>query len=155
MKNSIGLAVIFIFLPISMASAETSIKAQVNKTSITTDETLTYKITVTSSEKLLPLPQLPKFEGFEVVSQAQSSQISFSRKENKVIITYDFILVPTTIGKFKIEPSIIKIKNKTYSTDAFEIEVTQGKTKPQTKPEERPFQPEELQPETEEPQITL
>lgn len=155
MKNIVAIAIIFIFLFRAVAFAQTSIKAEVNKTSITADETLTYKISISSSEKQLPLPQLPKFEGFDVVSQTESSQISFGRDENKTVILYEFILTPTATGKLKLEPTSIKIKNKTYSTQSFEIEIKPGKTMPKVRPEEKPSRPEELQPETEEPQITL
>ena len=140
---------------IVLAYAETSIKAEVDKTSITTDETLTYKIIITSSEKRMPEPQIPKFEGFSVISQAQSSTISFVQAGIKTILVYAFILAPTDKGKFKIRPSTIKIKNKTYSSDAFEIEVTQGKSKPKPPSEQKPSLPKELPQEEEKPQITL
>lgn len=135
--------------------AQTSIKAEVDKTSITTDETLTYKIIITSSEKEILNPQLPKFAGFKVISQVQSSQISLGGSENKTVLTYQFILVPIDIGKFKLEPATVKIKNEVYSTDSFEIEVRPGKTKSKTQPEQKPSLPEEILPETEEPQITI
>jgi hypothetical protein len=127
----------------------------VDKTGITHDDTLTYKVTVTSSDRNLPPPQIPEFKGFYLLSQAQSSTLSFVKNEIKTVLEYTFILAPTDVGKFRIEPSTIKIKNKVYSSESFDIEVTQGKTKPQPKPEEKPGLPEELQPESEEPQITL
>lgn len=136
----------------SICFAETSIKAEVDKTKINTDEVLTYKLIITSDEKNILNPQFPKFDGFGVLSTAQTSQVSFTKGIQKIGFIYVFILVPTNIGKFKIEPSTIKIKNKTYPTETFEIEVTPGKTKP--KPEE-PVIPEETLPETELPQISL
>ena len=155
MRNSIGIAVTFIFLFISMAFAEISIKAEVGKTSITTDETLTYKLIITSTEKQVPQPEVPKFEGFNVVSQAQSSTFSYLKTGPKTILVFAFILTPTDIGKFKIEPSSIALEGKTYATDTFEIEVTPDKARPKTPLEQRPSQPEKIQPESEEPQITL
>lgn len=143
------LAGIFIFLFTATALAETSLKAEVDKASITTDEAITYKLTIDSTDKNIPQPQLPKFAGFQVISQAQSSNISWLKNGIKTILVYNFILAPVDIGKFKIEPSSLKIKNKTYASDGFEIEVTQGKRKP------KPPLPEEPQPESEEPQVTL
>lgn len=145
----------FIFLFMANVFAQTSIKAEVDKTSLSTDEDLTYKTIITSSEKKLPSPQVPKFEGFDIVSQAQSSTISFVKSEIKTILVYVYILAPTNIGKFKIGPSTIKIENKTYSTDTFQIEVTQGKAKPKNLPEKKLPLPEKPQPESEEPQVTL
>ena len=148
--------VIFMSLFITEAFAQTSIKAEVDKTTVTTDDTITYKLIITSSEKNIPEPQLPKFTGFKIISSAQSSTVSFIKGNVKTIVVYAFILVPTDIGKFKVEPSSIKIKNETYSTGTLEIEVKQGKVKPKAEPGQKPPIPEETQPETEEqPQITL
>jgi hypothetical protein len=144
---------IFMLLVISLAFAQTSIKAEVDKTSITTDELLTYKIIITSHEEKLPAPQVPKFEGFNVVSQAQSSTVTFAKSKIKTILVYAFILSPAAIGKFKIEPACIKIENQAFSSDAFEIEVTQGKAEP--KPKEKPPLPKEIPSETQQPKITL
>lgn len=155
MKKIIILSVIFTSLFIATAFGQTSIKAEVDKTITTTDDVVTYKLIVTSSEKDIPQPQLPKFTGFKAISQAQSSTLSFTQGNVKTIVAYAFILAPTDIGKFKIEPGAIKIKNETFSTGIFEIEVKQGK--PKLEPEEKPPIPEKTPPEeTEElPQITL
>lgn len=155
MKEKIIITLILIFLSISVAFAEITIKAEVNKARISSDVTITYKLTITSFEKNVPYPQIPKFKSFNILSQSQSSTASFAKSKPKVVIVYAFILVPTDIGKLRIEPSIIKIKDKIYSTDSFEIEVTSGKTKPAAKPEQKTPLPEELLPESEEPQITL
>lgn len=143
----IGIVFGSLFLFLGLVSAETSIKAEVDKTSITTDEALTYKLIITSSDKGIPTPQLPKFEGFSVLSQAQSQTMSLVKSNIKTVLVYAFILAPINIGKFKIEPSSIKIKNEAYSTDAFEIEVKQGKTRPTVPQEEKLSLPEKTQPE--------
>lgn len=144
MKNTLILLTIFVFVFTASASAETSIKAEVDKTNLTTDETLAYKIIITSTEKKLSTPQVSKFEGFNILSSAQSSTMSFLKNNIKTILVYAFILAPADTGKFKIGPATLKIKNETLSTDTFEIEVKQGKAQP--KREESPSQ---------EPQFTL
>lgn len=148
-------SIVFILFFFLNAFAETSIKAEVDKTKISTEETLTYKITINASNKKLPAPQIPKFAGFNVISQAQSSTMSFAKANLKTIIVYAFILAPTDIGKFNIEPSSLRIKNKIYSTESFEIEVTQGKRKSRIPQKGKPPLPKETQPESEEPQVTL
>jgi len=151
--------IIFIILSVLFsvgpAFAEISIKAEVDKTSITTDEALTYKLIITSTDNEAPQPQTPDFAGFNVLSQAQSSTFSYLKTGPKTILVLAFILAPLEVGKFRIEPSVIKLKGKTYAADSFEIEVVQGKAKPQAPPEEKPALPEESQPESEQPQITL
>ena len=147
---------LFIFGFLISAFAETSVKAEVDKTRITTDETITYKLIISSSEKNLPTPEVPKFAdaGFIIISQSQSSNISFQGGKINTVLAYAFVLSPTDIGKMKIEPSSIKIKDDTYSTDAFEIEIKPGKRKPSI-PQESPAEPEQHEQQQQQPQITL
>jgi len=123
MKRIVLYSILFIFSFRAIALAQTTIEAKVDKTTLTTDETFTYKLTVTSSKENIPLPQLPKFEGFEVLSQVESSSMSLVKEEAQIKLSFVFILTPTEIGKFKIEPSSIKIKDQTYTSEAFQIEV--------------------------------
>lgn len=155
MQKAIVLALILIFLFTARAFAETSIKAEVNRTKLTTDEALTYKLTIAYSARGIPEPELPKFAGFYIISQTQSSSISFFKRGSKATLVYAFILSPLDTGKFKIEPGSVTIEGKIYSSEAFEIEVTQGKTRTGTKPVLPPSRPEKSLPESEEPQYTL
>ena len=140
-------AIIFVILLIvfylNSAFAETTIKAKVDKTNITTDEVITYKLTVTSTERKVPQPELPEFEGFRIISQVQSSNISLIKKDIKTSIVHTYILAANKIGVIKIAPSKIKIDNEIISSDAFQIEVKEGKIKPEPK-EELPL-PEDTQ----------
>lgn len=137
-------AILFILLASTIAFAQPTIKAEVDKTSITADDNITYKLTVTSTEKKIPEPRLPKFEGFYVLSQVQSSAVSFAKSNIEATLVYAYVLAPKDAGKFQIEPSQITIKGKTYPSETFEIEVKQGKTKPRS-----------IQPESDEPQTSL
>jgi hypothetical protein len=113
--------------------AQISLKAEVDKKKITTDETLAYKVIVASTQKTIPAVQLPKFEGFRVISQANSSTVSFAQGGAKTIVVYACILVPLQKGKFTINPSTVKTKDSVISSESFEIEVTQGKSRPPEK----------------------
>lgn len=146
---------ILFFVSFIRVFADTDIKAEVDKTSITIDQTLTYKITITSTEQNIPSPQLPKFKDFDVISKAQSSNFSLAANKVKTVLVYAFVLAPTRTGKFTIEPASVKVKKDTYSSESFEIEARQGKSKPRAPQKERPSLPQGLQPESEEPQIIL
>jgi len=111
----------------AFAYAETSIKAEVDKASISTDELLTYKVTVESSEKKTPVPVFPKFSGFKIISTAQSAQISLNKSAFKNTMVFTFVLAAEDTGKLSIAPAVLKINNQDFSTDAFTIEVKQGK----------------------------
>lgn len=129
MKRVIA-ALIIVFGLAAAAFAETSIKAEVDKASLTTDNILNYKLTVTSSEKQIPLPQLPDFKGFSIVTQAQSSSINFTKGRAKTVFSFIFILLPVEAGDITIGPASIKVDGNTYSTDAFKIKVSQGQVAP-------------------------
>lgn len=153
-----GVILLFCFFSLCFASgvlAETSIKAEVDKLSLTTDDTLTYKLIVISAGKNIPLPVIPKFEGFNVLSQAQSTSISFAKGKAETQLVYVFILLAHSEGKLKIEPGSIKIGKETYSSGQFEIEVKQGKAKPRIPEQQATPEDKESFPESKEPQVTL
>jgi len=117
------------------ARAETDLKAEVDKTKVSEGELVTYKLIITSVQEKLPKPQLPLFSGFLVVSQAQSSTVSFVKGKNKFVLVYVYMLKPKTPGRFSIEPARITIGGKTYETLGFEIEVAPSETPPIPKEE--------------------
>jgi len=144
-----------IFVSYASALAQTEIKAEVDKTSITADELLTYKVVVTSSEKELPSPKFPEFAGFRIVSQAQSSTVSYVKGGAKSILVWAFILAAKDKGKLRIGPSIIKVKEELYSTQSFDIEVKPGNEETESQPIEEPPLMPQLPDRIEEPRVTL
>jgi hypothetical protein len=139
---------IFIVCIQTAVFADTSIKAETDKSAITTDELLTYKLTVASSEKNLPSPKIPEFQGFSIVSQAQSSTVSFQKGGMQAILVFAFILLPRETGSLKIEPAQVTVLGKVYSSQACQVEVNQGAAKIQPRQRERPrmFLPEKPAP---------
>lgn len=134
-----------LFIP-SGLRAETQIKAEADKNKLTTDEMLTYKIVITSSENNVPAPAVPEFEGFNVLSKAQSSTISFAQGSIKTILVYAFVLAPVETGKLKIKPASVQVKGKTYTSEEIEVEVAKGAKQPTPKeslPKTKPPLPEE------------
>ncbi|MDD4899622.1 MAG: BatD family protein [Candidatus Omnitrophica bacterium] len=154
MKSKFLLTIILAFLIAQPALAEVAIKAEVNKLKLSTDETLLYKVVIASVEPNLAQPQLPKFTGFNIISQSQATSMALEKNGWKTSLIYEFLLSPASVGKLKIEPASIKVKNESISSEAFEIEVTQGKTVPQA-PEENPLSPKNALPESQEPKVTL
>lgn len=160
MRNTLLIALLAVIRLSSLAHADTSLSAQVDKLSLTTDDTFTYSLTITTSERNIPQPQLPAFEGLVIVSQAQSSSFSVARAETKSAVRYEYILAAPKPGKYKIGPSTIKIKNQVFSTSEFEVLVAEGKPSPigpqeeLALPENNPS-PEKEQPGSQQPQYTL
>lgn len=141
MRKISVLCLIFVSLAVACAFAESEVKAEVDKTSITADEVITYKLIINSPEKSVSAPEFPEFTGFNVISSAQSSTVSVSGGRMKTILVYAFILAPVSEGDIKIGPSTVKINNETFSTGSFEIKVKKA-AKPIT-PEYPPEETEE------------
>ncbi len=117
------LAAFIVFSLQTPCLAATSIKAEVDKTSISAQETLTYKLVITSSEDRLPAPSIPAFKDFRVVSEARSSSVSLLSPEARTVLVFIFILAPSKAGTLKIEPASITVKGTTYASEPLEITV--------------------------------
>jgi len=139
---------VFLFSPAAVVFADTTINAEVDKARITTDELLTYKLTVASTEKNIPAPKIPGFNGFAVISQAQSSTVSFQKGGMQTILVFAFILMPKEAGKIKIEPAVVTVKGKAYASDVIQIEIKQGSVR-------LPEDPGPEIPESDQPQYSL
>ena len=151
------LCIVSVFLASMAVSAfaETTIKAEVDKKLLATDESLIYKLNIISSEGKISSPQFPKFEGFVVLSQVQSSSINIVAGQLKTMITYVFVLVPKEKGRFTIGPAKIQAGGATYTSENFEIEVKAGKNKITIIPDKRRPPTRETIPFSKEPQTTL
>jgi len=117
---------VFLFEGQSRGWADTTIKAEVDKDSITTDQILTYKLTVVSRQKYIPSFKIPAFNGFVVVSQVQSSSVSFQKGGQQTNLILVFKLKPKQAGKLKIEPAQVVVQGQAYATKALQIEIKQG-----------------------------
>ena len=160
MKIKVLLSVLILCCFAVAAYGETTIKAEAEKSKISTDEGVAYKVIIASTENALPAPVFPKFTGFAVVSQARSSTVSFMAGGVKTILVYAFILAPMKTGKIKIDPVSINVKNEVFSSEPVEIEVTQGKRKPEQQGEPQPQNRNQVNPQPvptapQEPQYTL
>lgn len=156
MKKVLFLFLAFSLFCISFVFAEISLRCEVDKESISTDDELAYKLIVSSSEKNIPAAKSPTFQGFSIISQAQSSTVIFGQSNIKTLLVYTYILAPLAPGKFKIEPGTITVKDKTYASQEIEVEVTEAHNHPGRHPEEKlKARPEEGPPNPGGPQITL
>ncbi|MDD5348198.1 MAG: BatD family protein [Candidatus Omnitrophica bacterium] len=146
-KTIAGVVFLCAFVCAVPALAETAITSEVDKQTISAQELLTYKVVVVSSEKNIPQPVIPAFEGFVVVSQAQSTTSSFQRGAVKTILVYAFILLPRETGTLKIKPAQIRVNGTAYASKALEITVTGQIPRPEIPWEqEQPEVPDSGQP---------
>ncbi len=119
--KGVFLCILLFVILVSTVYAEIELKAEVDKKSVSTDDEIIYKLSVSASgEKQLPLPKFPGFKGFLVISQANTSNISIKGRESILKAIYVFILLPQEIGKLTIDAAEIKASGKVYKSDSFE-----------------------------------
>lgn len=127
MPKIIIFSILFSSIILSNCLAETSIKSDVNKQALSTDEALNYKVIVTSTENEVPTPEIPPFEDFLVLYKLQSTTINFVKNAVKKTIIFAFTLRPKKEGLLQIKPSSIKINDEIFKTETLKIKVTKGK----------------------------
>lgn len=134
------------------------IKAETDRTGMTLDEVVTCKFTITSSDRPLPVPVFPGFEGFTVLSSAQSSTTIFQQGAQEVFVVYAFVLAPRKTGVLTINPAVLTVGKDMYSSESIEIEVKEGvgrRISPEPRQEPPLSLPESGQPESQEPKYIL
>lgn len=115
---------LMVFLMVSSAAlCETTISSDVDKTTLSVGEELVYKVTVISSERDVPAPKIDNFEGCAILSQAESSTVTFERGGGKSVQVYVYVLSPVREGTLKIKPATIAVDNKIYSTEVLSVTV--------------------------------
>lgn len=144
MKRILAITAALILVSSLAVFAELTIHAEVDKTELTTEETLTYKVSITSVGNETLFPEIPEFENFLVLSQMQSTQLSFGGAQAEKTFVYSFVLRPKKDGELTIKPAVIRVGDQEYSSDSFSINVSPGQT-----------QAPEVMPETGQPRITL
>ena len=124
MKIIVISTMLFSLLVLFAIFADDVIKSEVDSNSLKLNEDLVYKVIITSYENKIPQPRFPEFKGFDILSSAESSTISFKENRIKTLLVYVFILKPKEAGRIKIGPSSVRIKGELYYSDAFDIEVS-------------------------------
>jgi hypothetical protein len=130
--------------PYRQGGDDIQLTATVDRTSISTDQTLTLQVTLAGAFRNANKPQLPPLDGFAVVGSSQSSQFSLvnGQLSSKVIFTYR--LQPTKTGQLTIPAITIQMRGQTYETDPIAVEVTQGQAPAPQQPS-RGQAPEDVQ----------
>ncbi len=117
------------------------ITASVDRTRLSTDETLTLTVTLNTNGSNPPNPTLPSLEGFTIVGSGTSSQISIVNGAMSTQLIYSYRLQPYATGDLVIDPISVTLNGQTYSTEPITVQVTQGTGTPPTAPPSNPTAP--------------
>jgi len=108
------------------ASAQSPVTAEVDRTQLSTDETLQLKVSIDSSAGQPSRPELPTLDGFELLGRSSGTQISIINGNMRMQATYSYTLHPTQTGQLVINPLSVQIDGQMFSTQPIAIEVSQG-----------------------------
>jgi len=135
--------IILLLLPVapSYAQANGVIAATVDRTQLSTDETLTLAVTLNANVSNPPSPTLPSLEGFNIVGSGSSSQISIVNGAISSQLIYNYHLQPYATGDLVIEPISVTLNGQTFTTEPIAVQVTQGTGTPTTVPPANPTAP--------------
>jgi len=115
------------FVGLGAAQAQSPIRAEVDRTALSTDETLTLTVTLDTSSILnSPTLSLPDLQGFRVVGSSTSTQIGIINGDIETQAVYVYRLQPIQAGDLTIEPISVTLGGQTYSTQPMTVHVTQG-----------------------------
>jgi hypothetical protein len=107
------------------------IHAEVDRTALSTGETLLLTITASSTSIFdAPRPQMPDLQGFNVVGTSTSSQISIINGAITSQVLYLYQLQPYEAGELVIAPVRLTLGGQTYSTQPITVQVSQGSRAP-------------------------
>ena len=105
------------------------ITATVDRTNLSTDETLTLTVAIHGSGEI-PFPSLPHFSDFDVVGQRESSRMSTRNQQTSTEVVYWYTLRPIRPGRATIGAFTVTVDGQTFNTDPIIIEVSQGSARP-------------------------
>ena len=108
-----------------------SIRSEVDRTELTTDEVLTLTITVTGGNSILG-PLLPALENVNIVGRSTVSQTTIVDNRTTSELVHEYRLRPTIDGPLTIGAVRVTIDGQTYETDPITVQVHPGSRQPTT-----------------------
>jgi hypothetical protein len=130
------IAIILLFLAAAptYAQGQSPITATVDRTALSTGETLNLMVTVTTDLTTMPQPLIPSLAGFNILGTSTSSQINIINGAINSQVIYNYQLQPTQTGDLVINPISLTINGQNYTTPPITIQVSQGSGAPAPQP---------------------
>lgn len=132
----IGLGLV-LWTPSAIAQSPYELKAEVDATDVTTDDTVTLTLTLTTPDENPPrlslLANSLAMDGFKVVGSQTSSQYSVVNGTASATMRYQYELQPTRTGDLGIPSFRLEMGGQTISTDALTVFVRRGNGTPTIK----------------------
>ncbi len=121
----------YFLLAESALAEEIQISASTDNTEITLEDTLNFSVTIQGKGDSLP-PTLPSLPNFQVKSQGSSSSIQIVNGKKASSVTFNYQLIPKSVGTFTIAPITMEIDGNPYLTAPITINVKKQVYQPGT-----------------------
>lgn len=124
----LALALASAFLPAGagLANAQSRLRAEVDRTQMSTDDILTLSLILESESASLNAPPLPSMDGFDLVGTSSQTQMSIANGKVSNEARWIYQLRPTQLGQITIPPMRVQVGQERLETDAIVIEVSPG-----------------------------
>lgn len=119
-----------------LAQDEITFTAAVDRSVLSTTDTLQLQLTLTGSVEAAMQPQLPGLLEFVVLGSSQSSQFQLINGVTSAQIVFTYQLRPTQTGSLTIPSIPIDVGGQTLQTEPITVEVVQGAVAPPAQPNE-------------------
>ena len=116
------------------------VTAEVDRTNLTTDDSLVLTVLIDSGAGPAEEPTLPQMDGLTILGRSHGTQMSIVNGEITVKATYLYRLQPTNTGNLVIEPITVNVNGHTHQSDPITITVIPGNGSP-TAPPSQPSSP--------------
>ena len=130
------LIILFLIFGLSVASAEITLKASVDKTTVGLNQSVNYQVVV-SGDQNTPSPTLPDLSEFAIQGRGHSTSVTIVNGSMSSSKIFNYVLIPKKEGEFTIPPSVINYKGQIYKTASFKIKVVPASQAPQQQRQQR------------------
>ncbi len=136
-------AILLTLLGMSVAAAANiQLTASVDRNPVGLNEQFVYQVEIKGETNNLPEVNLPDFENFAVISGPNvSSSVQIINFKMSSTRTYSVVLMPRSVGTFRIQPATAEYKGKKLRSNAIQVQVVKGTTQPGVQRRQRPRTP--------------
>ncbi len=117
----------FLLFPLLITAQNVDFKASANAKKILLNSDFEVSFTLSNARAARSDFKFPSFRAFNVVTGPNEMQrTSITNGSVQSTLSYSFVLTPRKLGKYTINPALVKIDGQTYNTNALIIEVVEG-----------------------------
>jgi len=138
MNKKIVIAIVTVFL-IGLfalpAMAQSPVRAEVDRTDITSDDVLILSIIIEDANGNANEPQFEAMDDFAAQGRSSSTQLSIINGQRSRQTIYQYSLIPTKLGTVTVPAAHVTVDGNAYVTDSIYVNVTQGNGQPTGNPQ--------------------